>query len=58
MYAYKGVKIGQGKENVKEYFKENPAVAEEIENVVRVKLGIIKTKEADVDKNNKKKKAE
>ena len=41
-YAYKGNKVGQGKENVKTYFKENPKVADEIENFVREKLGIAK----------------
>ena len=41
-YAYKGNKVGQGKENVKTYFKENPKVADEIENLVREKLGIAK----------------
>ena len=39
-FAYKGNKIGQGKENVKTYLKENPKVAIEIENAVREKLGI------------------
>ena len=39
-YAYKGAKIGQGKENVKAYLKENPKVADELENLVREKLGI------------------
>lgn len=39
-YAYKGAKIGQGKENVKTYFKENPKVLEEVEAAVRLKLGI------------------
>ncbi len=34
-YAYKGEKIGQGKENVKEYLKNNPKVCQEIENKVR-----------------------
>ena len=45
-YAYKGAKIGQGKENVKEYFKTNPKVADEIEALVRTKLGISKDKKA------------
>jgi len=45
-YAYKGSKIGQGKENVKEYFKANPKVADEIEALVRNKLGISKDKKA------------
>lgn len=39
-YAYKGAKIGQGKENVKEYLKQNPKIAEELEAAVREKLGI------------------
>lgn len=34
-YAYNGEKIGQGKENVKLYLKENPQILEEIENKVR-----------------------
>lgn len=29
-YSYNGERIGQGRENVKNYFKENPSVAEEI----------------------------
>ncbi len=45
-YAYKGAKIGQGKENVKEYFKANSKVADEIEALVRTKLGISKDKKA------------
>ncbi len=34
-YAYKGEKIGQGKENVKEYLKSNPKISEEINKKVR-----------------------
>lgn len=34
-YAYNGEKIGQGKENAKIYLKENPDIAEEIENKIR-----------------------
>lgn len=34
-YAYKGAKIGQGRENAKTYLLQNPAVCEEIENQVR-----------------------
>ena len=34
-YAYKGEKIGQGKENAKLYLEKNPNVAEEIERAVR-----------------------
>ena len=34
-YSYNGDKIGQGKENVKEWLKKNPTVKEEIEKKVR-----------------------
>lgn len=37
-YAYNSNKIGQGKENTKQYLKENPKVAEEIEAKIRKKL--------------------
>ncbi|MCM1053211.1 MAG: recombinase RecA [Ruminococcus sp.] len=38
-YAYNGEKIGQGKENVKIYLKENPNIKEELENKIRVHYG-------------------
>jgi recombination protein RecA len=41
-YAYKGAKIGQGKENAKLYLKENPKIAGEIEELLKQKLGIAK----------------
>ena len=34
-FSYKGDKIGQGRENSKIFLKENPAIANEIESVVR-----------------------
>ena len=34
-YAYKGEKIGQGRENAKAYLKEHPEVCDEIEGQVR-----------------------
>jgi recombination protein RecA len=39
-YAYNGEKIGQGRDNSREFLKENPALALEIENKVRESLGI------------------
>jgi recombination protein RecA len=39
-YAYKGEKIGQGKDNAREFLKENPELAVEIENKVREAVGI------------------
>ncbi len=46
-YAYKGNKIGQGKENVKTYLRDNPKVAAELEELTRQKLGIAKGSKAD-----------
>ena len=39
-YAYKGEKIGQGKDNSREFLRENPDIALEIENKVREALGV------------------
>jgi len=36
-YSYKGDKIGQGKENVRQFLKENPSIAQEIEQQVLAK---------------------
>ena len=43
-YAYKGEKIGQGRENAKIYLEKNPKIAAEIEMAVREKAGIISKK--------------
>src|SRR5450830_449633 len=39
-YAYNGEKIGQGRDNAREFLRENPDLAREIENKVRESLGI------------------
>ena len=39
-YAYDGNKIGQGRENVKNFLKENPSICEEIETKVRELFGL------------------
>ncbi|MBX3585580.1 MAG: recombinase RecA [Ramlibacter sp.] len=39
-YAYGGEKIGQGRDNSREFLRENPTLAVEIENKVRESLGI------------------
>ena len=39
-YAYNGEKIGQGKDNAREFLRENPDVAIEVENKVREAMGI------------------
>jgi recombination protein RecA len=39
-YAYNGEKIGQGKDNAREYLREHPEIAVEIENTVRAAIGV------------------
>jgi recombination protein RecA len=39
-YAYNGEKIGQGKDNSREFLRENPELAREIENKIRESLDI------------------
>ena len=39
-YAYQGEKIGQGRDNAREFLRENSALSAEIENKVRESLGI------------------
>ncbi|PZP30689.1 MAG: recombinase RecA [Roseateles depolymerans] len=49
-YAYNGEKIGQGKDNAREFLRENPDIAREIENKIRDSLGIALLNEADEGK--------
>ena len=37
-FSYNGERIGQGRENVKKYLKDNKSICEEIETKVRAKL--------------------
>ncbi len=39
-FAYEGNKIGQGRENARQYLKDNPDVLEEIDKKVREKYGL------------------
>ncbi|HIW80415.1 MAG TPA: recombinase RecA [Candidatus Acetatifactor stercoripullorum] len=39
-YAYNGSKIGQGRENAKQYLKDNPEVCQEIAKKVRAHFGL------------------
>lgn len=39
-YAYDGNKIGQGRENAKQYLRDNPEICKEIENKVREHFGL------------------
>jgi recombination protein RecA len=45
-FAFGGERLGQGRENVKQFLKENPAVFKAIEERVRKELGL--TRDAEV----------
>lgn len=53
-YSYNGQKIGQGKENVKIYLKENPALRDEIELKIREHYGFVDKKKDKKEKNSEK----
>lgn len=40
-FSYNGERIGQGRDNVRDYLREHPAMAIEIENRVREQLGVV-----------------
>lgn len=42
-FSYDGQRIGQGRENAKSYLRDNPEVAQAIENKVRANAGILAT---------------
>ncbi len=44
-FSYKGERIGQGRENSKNFLKENKDIAAKIETEVRTKLGLLKEKQ-------------
>ena len=45
-YAYNGEKIGQGKDNAREYLKQHPDVAKELESKIRAIVGVAGQAEA------------
>ena len=45
-YSYNGEKIGQGKDNSREYLRQNPGVANEIESKIRAIVGVSDQTEA------------
>lgn len=53
-YSYKDNKIGQGRENVKAFLKENPSIAKELENKILENAGIVEKAmmEGDIENNS------
>ena len=39
-FAYSGERLGQGRENVKQFLKDNPVICKSIEDKVRKELGL------------------
>lgn len=50
-YSYNGERLGQGRENVKEYLKQHPAIANEVEQKIRgnLNLGVAQAASAAVE---------
>ncbi|GAA1363577.1 recombinase RecA [Brevibacterium luteolum] len=44
-FTYDGDQLGQGKENVRSFLRDNPGLAEEIELKIKHKMGLIKVEE-------------
>ena len=40
-FTYDGDQLGQGRENVRQFLKDNPELTEEIENKVKAEFGLI-----------------
>ena len=40
-FSYNGQRIGQGRENAKQFFKENPQIASEVEKAIRQNAGLV-----------------
>ncbi len=53
-YSYGDQRLGQGRENAKDYLKENPETSEEIEKKVREYYGLIQDNSEEVDKDKDK----
>ncbi len=48
-YSYNGERLGQGRENVKKLFKENKALAAQLDEQIRTKIGLIGDKDGTKD---------
>ena len=55
-FSYGEIRLGQGRENAKQYLKENPEIALEIENKIRAKyeLPLMEDKSKKIDKKENK----
>jgi len=56
-YSYKGERLGQGRDNVRAYFKEHPEICAQVEGEIREKFGM-KKEEKPIEAREKKEKKE
>jgi len=47
-FAFSGERLGQGRENAKQFLKENPSLRQAIEDRVRKELGLLREPAAEV----------
>lgn len=57
-FSYNDTRLGQGRENAKQFFKENPDVMHEVENKIREKHGLPVLKTTETNNNKKEVKVE
>ena len=48
-FTYEGEQLGQGRENVRQFLKDNPAITEEISDKVKVAIGLMKPEDQFVE---------
>ncbi|MCX6575080.1 MAG: recombinase RecA [Candidatus Aminicenantes bacterium] len=53
-YSFKGERLGQGRDNVKKLFRENPEIAAELEQQIRMKAGLVPEVKEEKEKETKK----
>jgi recombination protein RecA len=46
-YSYKEDRLGQGRENTKEFLREHPEILEELDHKIRVQAGLMEEEDAD-----------
>ncbi|HHU48755.1 MAG: recombinase RecA [Caldicoprobacterales bacterium] len=51
-YSYEGTRIGQGRENARQFLKENTEITKEIETRIRQQLFPVQAADADIDEEN------
>jgi len=49
-FSFQGTKLGQGRENAKSFLKENPDIAQQIESLLRKKLGLSSADKPEIEK--------